>query len=376
LARQKKLAVISLPLILFLSWSVFGFGIRNQLLSFFYFLILLKLIELASQNKLKWFLATPLLMLLWANSHGGFIIGVILLLAFLFEKTARLIMGHRQSQNYRLVLGTTVLAVGATLLNPFGLKLYLEDWRHFYTVPLAKLIAEWVPPNFPFLVLILLCLILGTLLLFKTRNRNLGLFKLIILLFLGLLAFQARRNLPFFFTFFASLLASLKKKPKFKKPIIWSLSFLGILTLFGVGFFFQLPKTLFVNSHWLRFCQDGQVNYPCQAVEFLKNQPKKGNIFNRYEWGGFLIWQLPENKVFVDGRMPAWPTPSGKSPYTIYLETLQTQPGWQKTLARYKIDWILINPGTFMDLKLKPDPRSFGWQEVYRDNQAVIYKKR
>ncbi len=127
-----------------------------------------------------------------------------------------------------------------------------------------------------------------------------------------------------------------------------------------------------VNSSWERFCQ---IRYACKAAEFLKKQPEKGVIFNTYEQGGFLIWQLPEYKVFIDGRMPAWPHPSGKSPYTIYLETLQTQPGWQETLKEYNINWLFIGPGTFMDLKIRENPESFGWQEVYRDKKAVIYKK-
>jgi hypothetical protein len=129
------------------------------------------------------------------------------------------------------------------------------------------------------------------------------------------------------------------------------------------------------NSSWGNFCRVSSQGAPCGAVAFLKSQKERGNIFNRYEWGGFLIWQLPEYKVFVDGRMPAWPTPSGKSPYTIYLETLQTREGWQETLKDYHIDYILISPGTFMDLKLRPDPESLGWSEVYRDPVSVVYQR-
>ncbi len=192
---------------------------------------------------------------------------------------------------------------------------------------------------------------------------------------------KARRNLPLFFIFFFPLFlnnSSLKNwlKPWIKKQGLRK----GLLILTSLGFLFyglchQLPQTLKTNSSWQSYCQASTLNYPCEAVSFLQNQSVKGHLFNRYEWGGFLIWQLPEDKIFVDGRMPAWPTSSGKSPYTIYLETLQTQPGWQETLEKYNIGWILISPKTFMDLKLQPAPEDFGWQEVYRDPVSVVYKK-
>jgi len=47
-----------------------------------------------------------------------------------------------------------------------------------------------------------------------------------------------------------------------------------------------------------------------------------------------------------------------------------------ETLDDYNINWILISPGTFMDLKLKPDPEEFGWKEVYRDTISVVYKRK
>jgi len=201
------------------------------------------------------------------------------------------------------------------------------------------------------------------------------------------LALKARRNLPFFFIlffvllfrndFFKNWLSSWLKKQSLRNDLSFFISLLALISALVI----RLPKTLKINSSWQNYCRASTLSYPYEAVNFLESQPQKGNLFNRYEWGGFLIWQLPDYKVFVDGRMPAWSVPpdvnqgGNVSPYTIYLETLQTQPGWQKTLNDYNINWILISPGTFMDLKLESDPESFGWQEVYRDKKAVIYQK-
>ncbi|HUS52345.1 MAG TPA: hypothetical protein VMX77_02660, partial [Candidatus Bathyarchaeia archaeon] len=261
-----------------------------------------------------------------------------------------------------------LLGLAATLLNPFGNKIYFEAWRHFSGTPLSHLIAEWVPPPAWLQIIIILLTGASIWILVQTKKRSLTLFKLLVLAGLAFLALRARRDIIFFFFFAGNIFSLIKIKNKWLTP----LTFLAAITIFIFGFFLQLPRTIMIDANWERFCETRSV---CQAAEFLKKQPEKGNIFNTYEQGGFLIWQLPEYKVFVDGRMPAWPHPSGKSPYTIYLETLQTQPGWQETLKEHKINWLLISPGTFMDLKIKDNPQSFGWQEVYRDKKAVIYKK-
>ncbi len=371
LSGKKELKIILFPLIIFLSWTVLGFGIRNQLFTLFFFFCLLKLIELADQKKIKWFLFSPLVMFLWANSHGGFILGVILLLVFLLEKTIQLITSHQEIRSYLSMLGLVSLSIGVTFLNPFGYQVYLEAWRHFSIVPLSQLIAEWVPPSFWLQFFVVLLLTTGLGILYQARKQSLTIFKTFIIVALAFLALKARRDLALFFLFSGYTISSFKMKTKNLQP--WVL--LASMALFFFGLFIQLPRTIITNSSWPQFCASGSVSYAYQAVKFLKEQPEKGNIFNTYEQGGFLVWQLPEYKIFVDGRMPAWKTPSGKSPYTIYLETLQTQPGWQKILEDYKIDWLFIGPGTFMDLKIRNNPQFFGWQEVYRDKITVIYKK-
>lgn len=368
LSGKREIKIIGLPLIIFLSWLVFGFGIRNQLMSFFFLLLLLKLIELANQEKLKWFAFTPLVMVLWANSHGGFILGVILLLFFVFDQTIWWLTKPKRDKNYFFILGLSFLSVVATLLNPFGYHLYLEAWRHFSVVPLSQLIAEWVPPHPWFQLAICLFLVIALWVLYQTRKKPLTIFKFLALIFFTYLAFKARRDLAYFFFFAVYVISFVEIKSKYFLP----LALLVSMFILVLGLLIQLPQTIMANQDRDPICQ---IVVHCQPFEFLQKQPEKGNIFNTYEKGGKLIWLLPEYKVFVDGRMPAWRTPSGKSPYTIYLETLQTRPGWQKTLEKYNINWLYIAKGTFMDLKIRDYPESFGWQEVYREKGTVIYKR-
>ena len=105
----------------------------------------------------------------------------------------------------------------------------------------------------------------------------------------------------------------------------------------------------------------------------MKTQPP-GNVFSAFEWGGFLIWQLPASKVFVDGRTPAWTSPLGESPYTTYLKIIQAQAGWSQILDQYHTDYLLIPQGSFLDLLLQKDAASYKYKEEYRDNLAAVYR--
>jgi hypothetical protein len=381
--RPEKIGLIGL--ICLIGWGVFSFGMRSQLVGFFFFGFLLWLLSRPEQRP-KLMLLVPIVMLVWANSHGG---SVVLGLALSFFLG---VMGAMRNMRERGWTVLVLLAAGAaTLLNPFGWRIYEEAWRHFGLVRLDQLIAEWVPPV-PWIWRLTFLGGLGVLGYLGAGGRNLAWALLSLgFTFLGL---KARRHLPFTFLLNSFLLLSLPLTKKifdswFKKES-WrnKLAYLTVVALLSFGLFIRLPQTIHANLSWQNYCQEGAVSYPCQAIEYLKKQSQKGNLFNRYEWGGFLIWQLPEFKVFVDGRMPAWPAyASGPeasagepaqvtSPYAIYLETLQTQPGWQETLAKYKIDWILISPGTFMDLVLRDSPHEFGWREAYRDKISVVYERK
>ena len=64
----------------------------------------------------------------------------------------------------------------------------------------------------------------------------------------------------------------------------------------------------------------------------------------------------------------------GKSPYQIFLNIIQTQPGWNEKVKKLKTNYLLISNGTFLDLLLKEKAAQYGWQEKYRDTNAVIYQ--
>jgi len=354
-------------LIFWLSSGVLDLGIRAQNFTFTFFIVLLYLLKNLDTKKNWKLIFFPLLFFIWVNTHIGFFIGFVPLGLFFIQS----LLEHKNQIKVFLILITSFLA---TLINPFSLKIYWEIYHHA-TIPLNTLIAEWVPPNLYMVILVVISSTIVTVLLLPSFRKKL--FLITLLLFTTILTLTARRNLPLFWTvvLYSFLqtpfsIRNFSKRLDEKYSAIFGSILVTLILIIGA---INIPKTIVFDTSWSDYCSKGLYGYPCQAV---KDYPKlNGNVFATYEWGGFLIWQKPEIKVFVDGRMPAWKGEDNKSPYQTYLEIIQTQPGWNETLRKYKTDFLLISQGTFLDLLLEKEAKKFNWQEVYRKGGVVIYKK-
>jgi hypothetical protein len=149
--------------------------------------------------------------------------------------------------------------------------------------------------------------------------------------------------------------------------------------------------------------------YPQNAIAYLKTRLPAGQIFSTYDWGGYLIWKLPEKKVFIDGRMPSWRGRAhiaGESDYAFndYLKLLTGRLSFESTVKKYNITTLLLPNQTyekqsplvelienftddlgkkfnllFLNKKLKSfsylvtQAKKAGWLEIYKDNTTVIY---
>ena len=128
------------------------------------------------------------------------------------------------------------------------------------------------------------------------------------------------------------------------------------------------PKTLNLDINF----RAGR--YPIDAVNWLKKNPDKigTKMFNEYGHGGFLVWQYPEQQVFIDGRMPFWQT-DDKFVFFDNQYAISAQSGSIEMLEeKYGVDWMIMRPRRPLDWALSGQD---SWQEVYRDNFAVIYTK-
>lgn len=337
------------------SYPVFRLGLRPQIISFSLFLLVLAAFK---SRKISHMTTLPFLFFIWVNLHIGFFTGLIALAVYSFI--------YLRQFGFRYVL-IVLLSFSASLINPFGIRVYYEIYRHAVS-PLSTMIAEWMPPTLYISIGIAGILVTGLFLLARDRWKKIAAYLLMAVF--GILAIRANRNIPYFMAAAALFYYPYLKK-FFAVPISSVATTLSIILLFTA--IIHIPSTWSALTSRQAYCFDGLRDpYPCKALTAIKNMD--GNFFTLYEWGGFLIWKKPGSKVFVDGRMPAWKDEKGKSPYRAYLEIIQAKPGWNETLKSLNTDYIFITNGTFLDLLLAEKAHMYGWSEIYRDDYAVIYR--
>src|SRR3989344_7669004 len=119
--------------ILFASATLFSyFGVRSQVITWLFFAILSKtVLDKIWWGRFRYFV--PALFLLWANMHGGFIAGLIVLFVATIQK--------RNIKDVVILLFSILI----TLLNPYGLRLWKEVWISTTDFPIRFYIIEWRP---------------------------------------------------------------------------------------------------------------------------------------------------------------------------------------------------------------------------------------
>lgn len=363
----KRFNILAFSTIILFGWIVFYMGIRAQIFSFLGLIYILLAIKRSENRNI--FYTLPLIFLLWANLHGAFVLGLALIGFFLIDITVR--KKYSAAKKTAFILALSFIA---TLINPYTYLIYKEVLRHM-TVPLNTLIAEWVAPKLLLKLFVFFTLIFELVHIYKYKLKN-KVFWIISLVVFSMMTFSAKRNMPFFALMSAAFFTEIYAKRMIKlekNKIFQKMTNFSLLAAILYFIFINIGQTLNKTSNFSNYCKSSRYPYPCSAINYIRENNIKGeNVFSSYEWGGVLAWQLPQYKFFVDGRTPAWNTPSGKSPYTIYLEIIQAQDGYQKNLEKYDTDWLLIGSGTFLDLELKNNTNT-PWKEIYRDKLSVIY---
>jgi hypothetical protein len=292
-------------------------------------------------------------LLLWANLHGGFMLGWIILglvCLLRFKET------FKSADLAPWAAGTLLCFV-----HPNGATAFVYPiW--FMALPPAgrSLILEWKPLDFAQLSASPYLLIIGGLCWAGLRVQRRKFPWTALTLVLLVMALRSRKLLPLFSL---TALAALGLRLRGTALKIWqrrlcAAGALGLLLTMGcleLGFARARP--------W----RDWENGYPKAAAEFFDARYSGRRLFHFYDWGGYLIYKLaPKTKVFIDGRLdPYWTLLAGD-----YTELIEARPDWKRLLDAYAIEAALLPPTTRLAHALNEDPR---WRAAYGDGKAVLF---
>jgi hypothetical protein len=337
----------------------------------------------------------PLVVLVWANVHGGYAIAFILILCYLVGETLNRLTGHaedsvlatRRLVHLVIVAGVCFVVVG---VNPHIWQMWLYPFRTVGIGVLQDFIQEWQSPDFhqvwqqPFLVLLLV-----TVLALARAGRRADFTDLALLSVWSAAALLAGRNIAIFALVSAPILVryasqALQRQLESWRDIGWAQRWLAESTRPLAG------RRLLSALNWLllvvvvaaalvkvylplrHVAVDAAVRetMPVEAVETIRGLQPPGPMFNSYNWGGYLIFTLwPEYPVFVDGRTDLYDDVFLRS----YLDIYTAADGWQEQLAGYDVRLVIVERDSILARFLRLEPAS--WHEVFRDELAAVFTR-
>ena len=321
------------------------------------------------------------LMILWANVHGSFTFGLLLLAIFsvccLYNNYVQ-----RDFAKCRRVVIVAAVAAACAAVTPYGIR------PAFMTTTLVSMkfasnyVTELRSPDFHESTLGL-AFFIAIILTIAGLGIRLGGARLIAF---GLAAATGLRYVRALYMFFllaplilarpaARALTSLAPQPSGAQgaggtgppdPLFALLQ--KYATVFVAGG--AVLAVLATASIWRVSDIGPPANIaPAAAIDFVKRSNITGNVFNNQQFGGYLIWSgIP---VFIDGRLEVY----GDAFVRKYAQTigLADVANAFAVLDQYNVTWTLLNPYEPLVGALAQNP---AWEKAYADADAVVFVRR
>lgn len=321
-------------------------------------------------------LGLPALMAVWANTHGGFAIGFILIALAAAGHGLRWVIG-RSKDDGRAIVRLALIGVASTAaacLNPYGaemlaypfktaglqaLGLYIQEWQPLdLSTPLGMAFIGWLAVaalaaliNWRRTDLPALALFAGTAVMALTASRHVPLAALtgVPVLTAALSAMASRmRSLDG--------LGRRAGSPTLNAIVLGAVAVLAVVRWLASS----TPASLPIDS---------PMRPPSAAVAAMTEQDLPGPIFNSYDFGGYLIWALPDRPTFVDGRTDLYPV-------ELFGDYVTIERGGADALAvlnRYGVRTAIVRAHTPASDLLAAAP---AWRAVHIDDVAAVYTQR
>ncbi len=299
------------------------------------------------------------LMTAWANMHGGFIFGLILIGPFALEAVTEAPLGARLLP-MRAWATFALAAFAAALLNPYGADAFLLPFRLMSVENLSR-ISEWRPQDFSHIGTMELALL--TLLgLTLTRPFAMPPIRAALLIALVAMALQHSRHQVLLGILAPMLLA---------RPIAGAIGMGGAsgewrrVARIALTAIVAAVMAIGVVRLLMPIERTDGASAPISALSAVPPELRRKPVLNDYAFGGFLIFE--HVRPFIDARVELY----GDGMLNLY-DKLQSgdREAVEDALKRYDIAWTIFAPDKRIVSVLDQEP---GWRRLYADATAVVH---
>jgi hypothetical protein len=323
--------------------------------------ILLKVIHHGPSWELAYL---PPIFILWANIHIQFVDGLALLI--IATSTTALLMLLKKPVPFptRWLAVLTAICFAATFVTPYGWGLYRSAHDLINMPNAVNAITELESLHFRdiFDYSVLLFAIGAAICMAISKKTTLT--EWAFYLFGVVYSFRSKRDIWIIVILSAAMIAqslptlSPRHKHRFQIHRI-PLSCFGLVALF---FFYLSPLVSDARTNRLLTS-----TFPAGAVTFIQAHNLPGPIFNTYDWGGYLMWNL-RRPVSIDPRAGLY----GDKVVMQNIYTWNAFPEWSEDSALKGADTIIAPRRAPLSQLLRVDA---DYKVLYEDSTAIIFGK-
>jgi hypothetical protein len=349
---------------------------RPWLLTILFFAITLEVVLLVRAGRWnRWFCLLPAVFIVWANVHIQFVYGLALLglacAAPVLDRYLKPITGGDGtmscgSPQWGRLIALTGLCVAATFVTPYHVHLYsiavqlsgqtgMWEYAQEMQAPTFRSAADWA-------MLLLFAFAIWRI----GWQRSWSSFEILLLLVGGACAFRGARDA--WFLVFATIVVLISKDADGRKNSVYVLSrsiVVAVVAGVTVGVLYIMEFRGFSSE---RIEENTAKLYPIKAASFVEQQNYVGPLYNHYNWGGYIIWRLPQLKVSMDGRANVY----GDERIKEAVATWSGLPRWMHDQDLNLARVVIAQQEIALTAILRLDPR---FRVVYQDETAVVFTR-
>jgi len=311
----------------------------------------------------------PPLFALWINFHGSWVFGMVVLVltitSGLVEADWGLVVARRWTPaQLKQLLLAFVASIAALFVNPFGYKLVLYPFDLlFRQTGVMQYIEEWQPVDLSTVNgKLAMTAIFAALAAALFSRRKWRLDEALLMAFALWAGLSHVRFLFFLGLIMTPILATrLQLFPPYRRELDkpWLNAAIIAAVIASVVFFF--PSTASLQ-------QRVDETFPTAALDYMQRQHLNGRIFNELMWGGYMEWNTPQLKPFIDTRLDVFMY-NGAFDDKVKIGSLQAP---FETFDKLNFKYLLLRPDDPVTYAVQHSP---AWRPIYADKVAVLFER-